>query len=177
MVVPKNAPKYLDKIKKTNGNFRIDKKIIVLNSFTANYIFDSVISGDIYDMSKLPFRVPKNINKFAALTSIYHEQLEIATYLEPQIIIMSYNHLVGELLNFLRSEEANKPHIFNWQIFAFFREDDCLKDIKIHNVSMLDIKFNEILNMLNYPFIKKFEFPSHHNIDYRYFYGLDNSEI
>ena len=177
MIVPKNVPKFISKIKKINGDFRIDKKVVVLKSFTADFVFDSIITEDTYDMSKLPFRVPKNINKFAALTSIYHEQLEIATYLEPQIILMNYNRLVGELLNFLRSEEANKPYISDWVILAFFMEDDYLKDKKIKNVSLLDIKFDEIISMLDYPFIKKFEFPLHHNITAKYFYNLVNSNI
>jgi len=52
--------KILEKIKRQNDSFLIDKKVVVLNSFTANYFFDDLLTEDTYDLTELPYRVPRN---------------------------------------------------------------------------------------------------------------------
>ena len=176
MIAPRNVPRFIKKIEK-NGFLPSVKKVIVLNSYTADYSFDGLLSNNTYDMSKMPFNVPQDINEFAALSSIYHEQLAIAAHLLYPIITISYNRMIGKILEYLRSSESNQPYISKWLIFAFFMEDEYLKDLKVKDVSLLDIKANEIVNMLDYHFIKKYEFPLHYNITSDYFKSLVNDNL
>jgi len=172
MILPKNTDKFINKLKKENIDCRTDRKILILNSLTADYIFDPSLAVNTYDMTQLPFRVPEYIHEFTALARIYHDQLKIASYLPNHIIAMNYSRIAGEMLKQLRSSGSDIPYVSNWQIFAFFTEDEYLKDLKIKNTSMLDIKADEIVSMLDYPFIKKFEFPIRHNITTKYFFNL-----
>ena len=60
----------------------------------------------------------------------------------------------------------------DWLVFAFFSEDKYLKDLKVKNTNLLDIKANEIVSMLDFPFIKKYEFPFRYNFTFKYFNSL-----
>lgn len=71
---------------------------------------------------------------------------------------MNYSILTAQMLYELR-QPTGKPNASEWIILSFFLEDKYLENAKLNNTSMLDIKFNEILSIINYPFIKKYELP------------------
>jgi len=177
MFLPKNTNRFIKKLKKEYGDIRMDKKIVIFNSFTADYKLDANLSEEIYDITKLPIKVPEDIHEFFALSRIYYDQIKIASYLPNQILVMNYCKIAAEILKNLREENSEMPHVKNWQICSFFLEDEYIRNLKINNTSLLDIKADEILSMLEYPFIKKFEFPLHYYISTDNFFKLVNSNL
>jgi hypothetical protein len=58
--------------------------------------------------------------------------------------------------------------VLEWVILSFFLEDKYLEYARLNNVSMLEIKLNEVLNLIDYPFIKKYEMPFGFEITFAY---------
>jgi len=132
--------------------------VVILKPISSAFIISPELNNDLSDLSDLPYSIPEDDIEFFKLAAFYHACIEKAINSGRSIILMNYSILTAQMLYELR-QPTGQPNASAWVILSFFLEDKYLKNAKLNNTSMLDIKFNEILSIINFPFIKKYELP------------------
>jgi hypothetical protein len=159
-----------------NNSDSINKSInmvVILKPISSAFTLSPIFNNDLTDLSDLPYSVPADDIEFFKLAAQYHARIEEAVNSGRSVILMNYSLLTAQMLYELR-QPSGKPNASEWVILSFFLEDKYLENAKLNNTSLLDIKFKEILSILNYPFIKKYELPFGFVITLNYLYKLLN---
>jgi len=141
--------------------------VVILKPVSSAFTLSPIFDNDLSDLSDLPYSVPADDIEFFKLAALYHARIEEAVNSGRSIILINYSLLTAQMLYELR-QPTGQPNASAWVILSFFMEDKYLENAKLNNTSMLDIKFKEILSILNYPFIKKYELPFGFEISFDY---------
>jgi len=132
--------------------------VVILKPFSSAFTISYGLLNNTSDLSDLPLSIPADEYKFLKLAVQYLNRIKEAVNLGRSIMLMNLSPLTVQMLHDLR-QPAGTPNAADWVILTFFLEDMYLENAKFKNRSFLDIKSDELLTILDFPFIKKYELP------------------
>ena len=140
---------------------------------SSSFTFAPELENDITFLLDLPFEVSEDIVEFTKVCETYLKAIKDTVSSGRSVIFMYYNEMTATFLKTLL-EKPDKPNAAAWQILTFFHSDEEIRKTKLSITpeQFQNVKFNQLLSMTEYPFIKKYHIPYGFEITYDYLKGL-----
>lgn len=133
---------------------------VIFRHAAAYFKLDSRIRFDAIYIKEPGFTDPLAVREF------YFDELARTSNAMKSFIVMNYTPFIGSYFDTLISG-VDKPSVKNWHFISFFHDDSETLLVKHKkSIDILDLKTSLLLNMQNYPFIKRFALPLGHTLTF-----------
>jgi hypothetical protein len=146
---------------------------VILTNLSAYFSFAPDVYRDVTNLLDLPIDIPRDQEGFFKSAHLYFDRIVDAVNSGRSVIVMHAIPLVYEFLNCLR-DKRDEPNASGWVVVSFFHEDKELlaANSKWSPTTRMNLKFESILELIQYPFIKKINIPYQYELTFDYLKDL-----
>jgi hypothetical protein len=151
---------------------KIHDTIIIFEQYTAVIEIHKNFEEDVFRIEDPRLDDPSEWQNPVTFFPIFLENMNKALLSDKSVILMNYNPAVAICLNTLL-EICSKNNSPPFVCFIFFHNDEETYHTHVEGVeNLLDAKFNMLVSLLDYPFIRKYEVPFGYKITFKYIISL-----